>query len=83
MKVVVTKQAQKDIAKLQPDFRKKVYDMLYNFAKSQQRIDVKKLTGRSESRIRVGDYRILIEISDEKIITLYALRVLHRREAYR
>jgi len=83
MKVVVTKQAQKDIAKLQPDFRKKVYDTLYNFAKSQQRIDVKKLTGRSESRIRVGDYRILTEISDEKIITLYALRVLHRREAYR
>ncbi|MHB1407955.1 MAG: type II toxin-antitoxin system RelE family toxin [Desulfitobacteriaceae bacterium] len=83
MKVVVTKQAQKDLAKLQPEFRKKVYDTLDKFAKSQQKIDVKKLTGRSESRIRVGDYRILIEISNEEIITVYALRVLHRREAYR
>lgn len=82
MKVVVTKQARKDLAKLQPDFRKKVLDTFYKFAKSQQKMDVKKLTGRSESRIRVGDYRILIEISDEEIITVYALRVLHRREAY-
>ncbi|MHB1406198.1 MAG: type II toxin-antitoxin system RelE family toxin [Desulfitobacteriaceae bacterium] len=30
----------------------------------------------------MGDYRVRIEISKETI-TVYALRVLHRREAYR
>ena len=42
-----------------------------------------KLTGsESEYRIRVGDYRILYEISDsEKTITIYRIR--HRSEAYR
>lgn len=83
MKVVITKPAQKDLAKLQPEFRKKVYSTLYKFAKNQQKVDIIKLTGSPEYRIRIGDYRILIEISQEEIITVYALRVLHRREAYR
>ena len=43
--------------------------------------DVKKLTGFTpEYRLRVGDYRVLFEVEDAKVIVY---RVRHRREAYR
>ncbi len=43
---------------------------------------VKKLSGREEYRLRVGDYRILYTIDDEgRIIAVFA--VGHRREVYR
>ena len=35
MKVVVTKQAQKDLVKLQPELRKKVYDTLIYFTSNK------------------------------------------------
>lgn len=42
---------------------------------------IKKLSGREEYRLRVGDYRILYIIDDKKhIITIFA--VGHRREVY-
>ncbi|SPF52039.1 Cytotoxic translational repressor of toxin-antitoxin stability system [Candidatus Desulfosporosinus infrequens] len=82
MKVVVTKQAQKDLAKLSKDIRLLVYAELYKFAERKV-VDLKKLAGKSDKfRIRVGDYRVLISVSKEAI-TVYALRVLHRRDAYR
>jgi len=81
MKVVVTKQAQKDLAKLSKDIRLRVYAELYKFAERKV-VDLKKLAGKSDKfRIRVGDYRVLISVSKETI-TVYALRVLHRRDAY-
>lgn len=44
--------------------------------------DVKKLTNFIPAyRLRVGNYRILFEIKDERQIVIY--RITHRREAYR
>lgn len=44
--------------------------------------DVKRLTNFSpEYRLRVGPYRVLFEIENEKEIVVY--RIVHRREAYR
>ncbi len=48
-----------------------------------EHVDLKKLKGTvSEWRMRVGDYRIRLEIADEAI-AIYALRVLHRKDVYR
>lgn len=42
----------------------------------------KKLAGREEYRLRIGDYRVLYAIDDEEdAITVFA--VVHRREVYR
>ena len=42
--------------------------------------DVKKLTNHTpEYRMRSGNYRVLFEIEEEKIVVY---RVLHRKEAY-
>ncbi|MDR3602585.1 MAG: type II toxin-antitoxin system RelE/ParE family toxin [Desulfosporosinus sp.] len=82
MKVIVTKQAQKDLAKLSEEIRQRVYAELSKFAERKV-VDLKKLVGKSDLfRIRVGNYRVLISVSKETI-TVYALRVLHRRDTYR
>ena len=42
----------------------------------------RKLSGRHECRLRVGDYRVLYTIDDEAcVVTIFA--VGHRREVYR
>jgi len=43
--------------------------------------DIKRLTNFTpEYRLRVGDYRVLFEVEDDKIV-IY--RIKHRKEAYR
>jgi mRNA interferase RelE/StbE len=42
----------------------------------------KKLTGREEYRIRVGDYRVIYEIHDTVLIVL-VIKIAHRGKAYR
>lgn len=45
--------------------------------------DIKKMTGYADRyRLRVGDYRVIYEIADERLIILI-VGVGHRREAYR
>lgn len=41
-----------------------------------------KLIGRSERRIRIGDYRVIYRIDDEKR-TITVIAVAHRREVYK
>ena len=42
--------------------------------------DVKRLTNFApEYRLRVGDYRVLFEVEEHKVIVY---RILHRKEAY-
>lgn len=44
---------------------------------------VKKLTGETELyRVRLGDYRIVYQIEDARLVVL-VVRVGHRRDAYR
>jgi mRNA interferase RelE/StbE len=42
----------------------------------------KKLTGREEYRIRVGDYRVIYEIHDAVLVVL-VVRIARREKAYR
>jgi len=41
----------------------------------------KKLTGLDAWRIRVGDYRVIYQIHDDRLIVL-VVRIGHRREVY-
>jgi mRNA interferase RelE/StbE len=42
----------------------------------------RKLTGESQYRVRVGDYRIVYDVRDRELLVL-VLRVAHRRDVYR
>lgn len=86
MKVEYRKLFLKDLKKLknQPVYQQ-IYDLVFTVlpnAQSLQEIpNVKALVGTTNQyRIRVGNYRIGLELNNEK---LEVARVLHRREFYR
>ncbi len=77
-----TRRAEKDIARLDPPVQKRVLAALGQLAADPDRATgVRKLTGRSESRIRVGDWRVIIE-TDREHREVIVHRVLPRGRAY-
>lgn len=44
--------------------------------------NVKALKGRDRYRLRIGDWRVIYTLIDDRLVVL-VLRVAHRREAYR
>lgn len=86
MKVEYRKLFLKDLKKLknQPVYQQiygLVFTVLPNVQSLQEIPNVKALVGTTNQyRIRVGNYRIGVELNNEK---LEVVRVLHRREFYR
>ena len=73
--------ATKDLRRLQKQDATRVADALERLTDGLSG-DVKRLTNVSpEYRLRVGQYRVLFEIENDKEIVVY--RIVHRREAYR
>ena len=80
--ISILRRAQKELAKLlQPDYQK-VRDAIGNLAANPRPTECKKLKGRPAWRIRVGVYRVIYEISDQKLIII-VFDVGHRRDIYR
>lgn len=72
----------KVIARLPKDVRLRIADRLVTLASNPRPLGSLKLTGQDAYRIRVGDYRIIYTIQDERLIVL-VIDVGHRREVYR
>lgn len=71
----------KDLRKIAKDQASRIADALEDLADGMKG-DVKRLADFTpEFRLRVGDYRVLFEVEDDRRIVVY--RVRHRREAYR
>ncbi len=80
--MVISKRARKDIAALSEQKKERVKKAVYALAENPRPHGVKKLQGSDGYRIRVGDYRVIYEITDTvKIVTIE--RVAHRADAYR
>ena len=80
--VLVMRKAQGELA----DFPLAVYENVKGAMKAlgetPRPSGCKKLTGREGWRIRVGDYRVVYEIDDDrKVVTV--LHAGHRRDVYR
>ena len=72
--------AVKDLESIPRDDRRRVVERIEMLSNALQG-DVKKLTNFSpEYRLRVGNYRILFEVKNDKVV-IY--RVLPRKDAYR
>jgi mRNA interferase RelE/StbE len=85
--VVLTKQALKDLKKMDPPLRTRILDYLMDhvaICEDPKRIGkVLGATKRGLLRFRVaGDYRAVCEIHDNKMLIL-VLEMGHRREIYR
>lgn len=81
-KVVLERTAEKDLDALDNAVVKRIIAHLLLLEENPRPVGVKKLFGKNDIwRIRVGDWRILYGISDErKEIMVY--RVRHRSAAY-
>jgi mRNA interferase RelE/StbE len=77
-KIVFTPASARQWTKLSPDVRGRIDRRLIEFATTGHG-DVKRLKGRDESRLRVGDWRVIFY---EDRGTIVVAAVGHRREIY-
>ena len=80
--VLLPASVQKQIKKLPADISKRIENALAQLEKNPRPTGSKKLKGRDGWRVRVGDYRILYDIIDQKLCVMI-IYVGHRRDVYR
>ena len=80
--VLIEKAALKELSKIPPKEQSRIITTIKSLSKEPRPIGVKKLTGREAWRIRVGNYRIIYEIQDNKLVIL-VVHIGHRKNIYR
>ncbi|HEV2997679.1 MAG TPA: type II toxin-antitoxin system RelE/ParE family toxin [Solirubrobacteraceae bacterium] len=79
--VSYARRAEKDIARLDAQVRRRVFAALERLALNDPTIDERKLKGLEEWRIRVGDWRVRFTRDDHARV-IYVTHVLPRGRAY-
>jgi mRNA interferase RelE/StbE len=80
--VILTPTARRDIRRLDRQVKRRVGQALDRLAADPTAAQLRRLTGRPESRLRVGDWRVLLELDHEpRAIVVH--HVLPRGRAYR
>lgn len=79
--IVFSKLAEKQLSALDPSIQKRIISVLERIRIRPERF-VQKLVGRSGYRLRVGDYRVLLDIESDKLLIL-VIKVGHRRSIYK
>ena len=73
--------ARRDIRQLDPPIRRRILTALDALAADPRSAPLRRLTGRPELRLRVGDWRVRLELDTaERVIVIH--RVLPRGRAY-
>jgi mRNA interferase RelE/StbE len=75
------RRAEKDLDRLDPQVRQRVLSAIGRLADDPERADLRRLKGRAESRLRVGDWRVIIEL-DVAARAIIIERILPRGRAY-
>ena len=65
---IILKPAERYLKRLQPRNRQRIFNELDKLLVSPTQTDLKKLKGREGYRLRVGNYRILIQVNREEQI---------------
>jgi mRNA interferase RelE/StbE len=78
LRLIYADPALRDLRKVPKDIAERILRRVDAFAAGAP-ADVKKLVGRDEYRMRVGDYRIIFLLESDLISVL---RVIHRKDAY-
>ena len=77
-----SRRAEKDISRLDPPIRRRILDALGQLAEDPSSASgLRKLSGRSESRLRVRSWRVVLDIAAGRR-EIYVHRVLPRGRAY-
>ena len=79
-----TNSAQKDLEQIDPQNRKIIDKKLTQLISGHPGLDIKKLVNyqRPTYRLRVGMYRVIYEVYDDKIV-IVVIGIDHRKDAYK
>jgi mRNA interferase RelE/StbE len=80
--VKILRTAQKQLAKIDRQDQVHIISAINALANEPRPVGCKKLTGRPAWRIRIGTYRVIYEINDDKLMVLVVIAG-HRKEVYR
>ena len=80
--VELTTAAAREIKKLPRAARERVLDAVDDLADDPRPHGSRKLAGREAWRIRIGDYRVIYEITDSELLVT-VIRAANRREVYK
>ena len=85
IQLLFTAQAEKQLAKLDKNTRLRIIVSLDRLREAYPVGDLRKMQGYDDLwRLRVGDYRIIMQIDPvTAIITITVIRIGHRKEVYR
>ncbi|WP_434318589.1 type II toxin-antitoxin system RelE family toxin [Leifsonia sp. P73] len=82
-RIDVAPAAARELRKLDPPARRRIQAAVELLAEAPRPPAAKPLADSGGAwRVRVGDYRIVYDIEDDRLVIL-VLRVAHRREVYR
>ncbi|HUT99759.1 MAG TPA: type II toxin-antitoxin system RelE/ParE family toxin [bacterium] len=82
-RVVLTKRAYRDLKQLTPAVYTRIIKRIEQLASEPRPPGVRKITDSADRyRIRIGDYRVIYQVEDDRLLIL-VIRVRHRREVYR
>ena len=81
-RVIVRKSVSKDMKGIPRNDVRRILVSIESLANDPRPLGCKKLSGQERYRIRQGNYRILYEIEDNKLI-ICVVKVRHRRDVYR
>lgn len=73
--------AAKQLSKLDKPVAKRISKAISGLAQHPRPAGSKKLAGVDAWRIRIGDWRVIYQIQDQRLIVL-VVRIGHRREVY-
>ncbi len=81
--IIVSPVAAKSLKSLPRDMKKRIDAKLFALAKKPRPPDAKILHGQHGLlRVRVGDYRIIYKIKDDRLLVLI-VKIGHRKDIYR
>lgn len=75
------RRAEKDLERLDPQVKQRVLSAIGRLADDPGSADLRRLKSRAESRLRVGDWRVIVEL-DVTARAIIIQRVLPRGRAY-
>jgi mRNA interferase RelE/StbE len=78
----ILRSAQKQLAKIERQEQGRVIKAIYKLAKNPRPSGCIKLSARPAWRIRIGSFRVIYEIHDDRLLVL-VINIGHRKGIYR
>jgi len=78
-KIIWDEKAYDSLNKLEPSVSRRILKKVGELSENPFSKDIKRLKGRDDFRLRVGDYRIIFSIEKD---TIQILKVRHRKNIY-